>query len=477
MHEGEAELIVALHLSLDAVNTVMTQREGMGETGETYLVGPDRLMRSDSYLDPTHHSVKASFADPSKGSVNTEAAAAALAGNTDVRIISDYNGKPVLSAYAPLKIGNVTWALLAEIDKAEAFAAVNSLRFIMGLMAVVGIAAIVLLAVLITRSIAGPIDRVVMGLGGGSNQVASASEQVSTASQSLAEGASEQAASIEETSSSLEEMASMTKQNADHADQAMAMMGKAQDLVRKVDGHMDEMAQSIGEITERSVETEKIIKTIDEIAFQTNLLALNAAVEAARAGEAGAGFAVVADEVRSLAMRAAEAAKSTNSLIKGTIEAVKKGNELTRSTQEAFKENVDISGKVGRLVEEIAHASKEQAHGIEQINQAVAQMDKVVQQNAANAEESASASEELSAQAEQMRHHVFDLDALVRGNAAEGGFKEDGRYTVRALPAPKQRKTKPAPRRSQEKGNGELHKKNPKKLIPFDEDEQDFKNF
>ena len=477
LYNGEAVLVVALQLSLDSINAVMTEREGMGETGETYLVGPDRLMRSDSFLDPTYHSVKASFTDPAKGSVNTKAAAAALAGNTGAGIIKDYNGNPVLSAYAPIRVGDFTWALLAEIEETEAFAAVKSLEYIMGLMALIGIAAIVLLAVLITRSIARPINRVVVGLGDGSNQVAAASGQVSSASQSLAEGASEQAASIEETSSSLEEMASMTKQNADHADQAMAMMGKAQDLVRKVDGHMEEMAQSIGDITERSFETEKIIKTIDEIAFQTNLLALNAAVEAARAGEAGAGFAVVADEVRSLAMRAAEAAKNTSSLIEGTIAAVKNGNELTRSTQEAFKENVEISEKIANLVEEIAHASKEQAQGIEQINQAVAQMDKVVQQNAANAEESASASEELSAQAEQMRSHVRDLGALVRGKAA-GVRLIEGEETIRKPAAPKRPGTSLVSLKDREKGSGQLPGKDPKSVIPLDEDEQeDFKDF
>ena len=133
---------------------------------------------------------------------------------------------------------------------------------------------------------------------GRGDQVSSAASQVASASQQLAEGTSEQASSLEETSSSLEEMSSMTKQNADHANQAKAMMTEANQIVEKVNRHMMDMAGAVDEITRSSEETGKIIKTIDEIAFQTNLLALNAAVEAARAGEAGAGFAVVADEVR-----------------------------------------------------------------------------------------------------------------------------------------------------------------------------------
>jgi methyl-accepting chemotaxis protein len=270
-------------------------------------------------------------------------------------------------------------------------------------------------AIFITRSITRPIKKVIEGLSEGSEQVASSSIQVSSASQSLAEGASEQAAGLEETSSSMEEMSSMTRQNADHARQAKIMMGEVQEIVKKVNAHMDQMGQAITEITRSSEETEKIIKTIDEIAFQTNLLALNAAVEAARAGEAGAGFAVVADEVRNLAMRAAEAAKNTNSLIENTITAIKKGNNLTVATRDAFRENTIVAGKISNLIDEIASASEEQSQGINQVSQAVAEMDRIVQQNAAAAEESAAASEELNTQAAQMRDLVNNLVILVEG--------------------------------------------------------------
>jgi methyl-accepting chemotaxis protein len=276
-----------------------------------------------------------------------------------------------------------------------------------------------ILSTLIIRSITRPIHRIISGLNQGAEQVASASAQVSSASQSLAEGSSEQAASIEETSSSLEEMSSMTKQNADNAGQADNLMKAANVVVQRANDSMRALTTSMDDISKASDETSKIIKTIDEIAFQTNLLALNAAVEAARAGEAGAGFAVVADEVRNLAMRAADAAKNTAVLIEGTVKKTDDGTQLVSRTNEAFAEVAASTGKVGELVGEIAAASNEQAQGIGQVNTAVTDMDKVVQQNAANAEESAAASEEMSAQALQMKVQVDHLVLLVDGCGKE----------------------------------------------------------
>ena len=291
---------------------------------------------------------------------------------------------------------NVTWAILI---------ATLAIGF---LMAVAGW--------FLARSAVRPVFRNTDLLNRSAEEVNAAANQISAAGQSLAEGASEQASSLEETSSSLEEMASMTRQNAGNANQAKVMMAETKQIVEKVDTHMNRMAGAIEEITRTSEETGKIIKTIDEIAFQTNLLALNAAVEAARAGEAGAGFAVVADEVRNLALRAAEAARNTNGLIENTLKAVRQGSELTLATREAFRENVANAGKVAQLIDEIATASQEQAQGIDQLNRAVSEMDRVTQQTAANAEETASVSIGLTSQAEQMRQYIDDLSAVIVGN-------------------------------------------------------------
>jgi len=273
----------------------------------------------------------------------------------------------------------------------------------------------ILAATFITRGITVPLIRAIGGITEGAAQVDQASNQIADSSQMRAEGTSEQAAALEETSSSMEEMASMTKHNADNASQADSHMQTASKVVAEAATAMQELTRSMAEISKASEDTQKIIKTIDEIAFQTNLLALNAAVEAARAGEAGAGFAVVADEVRNLAMRAAEAAKNTATLIEGTVEKIGAGSHLVERTSIAFSQVSGSTEKVGVLISEISEASKEQASGILQINKSISEMDRVVQQIAASAEESASAAEELHSQCSQSQEHVADMAGVIYG--------------------------------------------------------------
>jgi methyl-accepting chemotaxis protein len=263
------------------------------------------------------------------------------------------------------------------------------------------------------------LDGLVKGLSGTSEHTWEASRQVSQTSLKLAEGSSEQAASIEETSASLEEMSGMVRQTSDNARQADSLVKETNSIITEADAAMGQLIGSMQEITAASEETGKILKTIDEIAFQTNLLALNAAVEAARAGEAGAGFAVVAEEVRNLALRAAQAAKSTNELIEKNTVKIGEGSRLVARTNESFRKVSESSAKITALVAEIAAASGEQSQGIAQVNIAVSEMEKVTQQNAASSEESAAAAEELLSQAEQTRTFVRDLQDLVGNSAAK----------------------------------------------------------
>jgi len=351
------------------------------------------------------------------------------------------NGKDYDTAYWPIMGADAKIAGMLFIGNDRA--GMESLRSAVIMAVFIAVLTIGLLAIatgyLLTRSIVRPMLKSTSFLDQGVSEVSGASDQVSSSSQQLAKGVAEQAASIEETSASLEELSSMTRQNANNANQANRLMESTKESVSRSTQIMDRLTTSMGEISRASEETSKIIKTIDEIAFQTNLLALNAAVEAARAGEVGAGFAVVADEVRNLAMRAAEAARNTAGLIEGTVKRVRDGSELVGETEKEFREVALNVERVGELIVEISVASLEQAQGIEQINKAVMEMDRVVQHNASNAEESASASEELSAQAERMKDIVVELVSMVQGangrmNETSGSLVSSERKVIKDTP-------------------------------------------
>jgi methyl-accepting chemotaxis protein len=302
-----------------------------------------------------------------------------------------------------------------------------------------GLVASIIFAIIVARSIALPIRRIMFNLNEGSEQITAAAGQVARASQSLAGGASEQAAGIQETSSSMEEIASMIRQSARNTHEASGLMDEANQAVTGGQESMKRLAGAIGEIKSSADETAKIVKTINDIAFQTNLLALNAAVEAARAGEAGKGFAVVAEEVRSLALRSAEAARNTGDIIEGSIRRAETGVEVTAETHDAFKTIADRAKKVNDLVREIAAASQEQTAGVDQINSAISDMDNVTQSNAAGAEESASAGEELARQADELRTLVRDLQFLVDGYGKTDGHEAHPDYShdvVQSVPGP-----------------------------------------
>jgi methyl-accepting chemotaxis protein len=286
----------------------------------------------------------------------------------------------------------------------------------------IGLAACIfagIVAFFLARSVAQPIMQLCGHLEAAAGQVNSAAREVASASQALAEGASQQASAIEETSGSIEEMASMTKQNSLGASQAKGLMDVAIEVVGSGRKSMQKLIAAIEDIKSSSDATVKIIKTIDEIAFQTNLLALNAAVEAARAGEAGKGFAVVAEEVRNLAQRSADAAKNTAALIQQSLTKAALGVNVAEEAGHTFEAVANNAEKVGQLIAEIATASREQTTGIDQVANAIGQMDQVIQSNAANAEETASASEELSSQSEELSSIVRELEGIVMGSSEE----------------------------------------------------------
>ncbi|MFM9434977.1 methyl-accepting chemotaxis protein [Janthinobacterium sp. CG_23.3] len=247
---------------------------------------------------------------------------------------------------------------------------------------------------------------------GGTAAIATASRQIASGNMDLSARTEQQASSLEETASSMEQLTSTVKQNVDSARQANALALSASDVAVKGGAVVGQVVQTMGSINASAKKIVDIIGVIDGIAFQTNILALNAAVEAARAGEQGRGFAVVASEVRNLAQRSAAAAKEIKTLISDSVEKVEVGNRLVEQAGATMDEVVSSVRRVTDIMGEIMAASQEQVAGIEQINQAITQMDGVTQQNAALVEQAAAAAESLQDQAGALAQlvSVFQLD-------------------------------------------------------------------
>ncbi|NYE60013.1 methyl-accepting chemotaxis protein [Duganella sp. 1224] len=245
----------------------------------------------------------------------------------------------------------------------------------------------------------------------GTDSIGTASRQIASGNQDLSSRTEEQAGSLEETASSMEELTSTVKQSADHARQANALAVSASEVALRGGQVVSQVVETMGSINASSRRIVDIIGVIDGIAFQTNILALNAAVEAARAGEQGRGFAVVASEVRTLAQRSAAAAKEIKALIDDSVGKVDAGARLVDQAGSTMDEIVYSVKRVTDIMAEIALASQEQNAGIEQINQAISQMDQVTQQNAALVEEAAAAAESMHEQALHLAQavHVFRL--------------------------------------------------------------------
>ncbi|WP_415884936.1 methyl-accepting chemotaxis protein [Neptuniibacter sp. QD37_6] len=428
---GQFAGVVALQLSIEKIGSIMQERDGMGETGESYLVGSDKRMRSDSFLDPEGHSVIASFAGTvAKNGIDSVSVREALSNNEGVTELIDYNGNPVLSAYTSVKVGDLTWALISEIDVAEALESVSGLKMTVLVTVLISVVFVIAVAYVFSRSITRP-------LGGEPHEMKQVADTIASGDLTLAIDANQQqgsayssmavmadnlrkmvadmisiseqmARSSEETSvittqthtntelqqneltkisaamvqmvATVQEVASNAQNVSDATTNASKEVVAAQkgieqtmQSVAELSHEVDQSNQAILNLEEYSAQIDSILAVIVSIAEQTNLLALNAAIEAARAGDHGRGFAVVADEVRSLAQRTQDSTRDIEAIItqlkEGTRRASDSMNVSIKKTQLSLqntKEMNDLIISIGAGAERISEMMLQIASATEQ---------------------------------------------------------------------------------------------------------------
>ncbi|EIC23552.1 methyl-accepting chemotaxis protein [Thiorhodovibrio frisius] len=446
VYDGQTELVVALQLPLEPINRIMAIRDGMGETGESYLVGPDHRMRSDSFLDPKGRSVAASFAGTvDKNGVLTQATKEALAGKSGTQVIADYNNNPVLSAYAPLEVEGTRWALVAEIDETEAMAAVNRQIKVVALVLGAALLAILAVALRITRGITRPLGgepeemlELSEGIANGdlsmtlddpdrhtgvyaamgrmahrlrdmvehirqtSQELSSAAEQTSAITEQTSRSVDTQQNRIDELATAVNEMAATVEEvarnaagaaeaareadNANH--QGSEVVQRSISAIEELAGHVRQAATVMADVESSSAEIGSVLEVIRSIADQTNLLALNAAIEAARAGEQGRGFAVVADEVRTLAARTSDSTTNIEHMIHQLQDSTRRVVATMQSGNEASTKAVAHAGEAGNALHNIGTATSR----ISEMNM-----------------QTASAAEEQSAVAEEINRNITGI--------------------------------------------------------------------
>ncbi len=444
-------------LSIDKINEIMGQRVGLGKTGESYLVGSDYLMRSNSFFDAKNRTVVSSFMDPENGKVETESVRAALEGKSGVSFLNTYSGKDTLSAYSPIDIYGLRWALIAEITQEEAYAPQRHLAFV--IFSLLGVTAIIVAFVgaAIGRSIATPILRIATDLGQNSDEVARAANDLLRASEQLSELAEEQAESINETAASTDEIAAMVENNVGQAASSAEMSKTIKTTADKVDASMEKLQLAMNDIRDSNEQIQELVTVIgeiaeksaviDEIVFQTKLLSFNASVEAERAGEHGRGFAVVAQEVGNLAKMSGKASIEITSMVK---DSVKKAERITRVNSEKVSmvgqlvaETETLLDKIGvdaeqlqQQAQQILSSSKEQSDGIKQINEAMIQLEQATRLNSSSANSTAAASDELRGQATHLAQNVLALLDVV-SEAASANTPTTGVSTPPSAPAPR----------------------------------------
>lgn len=455
VRNGKMIGVFAVQIPIDLINQVTKLKSEMGKTVESYLVGEDLKMRSDSSLNPQEYSVKNSMLNNKM--INTEAVNEGLKGNNNFKVIYDYRGEEVLSSFNrfALPASSHSWVLITEMDYHEAVAFANTVKMYIAISLVFIGFIVSMVALSLGKSIAGPIANITSLLQKSSRVVSESSIQLSDVSQTLSQSTTEQAASLEETSSSLEEISGMVSQTTESTKIANIESEQVKETSQKGLSASQELVRSMKEIMESNQSIEQLVQVIgeignkttiiDEIVFQTKLLSFNASVEAERAGEHGRGFAVVAQEVGNLAQLSGKAAGEISEIVRSSItraeeiaktnkDKVIRGGNLVKETAHLLEEINMRCDAVLAKNKEISSASKEQETGVKQINEAIGQLDTVTQSNAHTADQASGLSHKLSEEVKALDLSVNDLIAIVEGKVSERVMPIKANDNIIALP-------------------------------------------
>jgi len=407
-HSGKMVSVLACQLSLDPINSIMQEKNGLGNSGASFLVGPDKLMRSDLKLDSLHHSIKASFADPGLGRMETFATNEALAGKTGKGTTTDFRGTKVVSAYTPVDILGLQWGLVAQIDAREAFASVTRLIWIILSIAACSLLAVAVCSFWLTRLIYRPLAQT-------TTELRTASEELKTAAQQQFTSTTEQATATTEINTTFTEMTTSSKMilatakevvGAAETTNTASSNGKeslehAVQGIEKIEGQVGKIVQNMLELGEKTKQMDLAVEMINELSGQTTILSYNATIEAEGAGQEGRRFSALAELIMKLANKAVESSKEIKSLIEGVQKSANTTLLATEEGMKAVEEGKKHAVDSNRHFDDILNASEDTLTSAKEIEMIISQQNTAIEETSVGVEDIHQASEEVKVSSEE----------------------------------------------------------------------------
>ncbi len=446
---GKKIAILAFQMPLATINDIMSDRAGLGASGETYLVGSDKRLRSDTFTDKDFN-IFNSF--NKEKLINTKNVELAIGGKSGSELSTNFNDVEVLSAYTKIKFPHLNWVILAEQTTKEAFSEASDLSFKISIFILISIIIVILISLMISGNLSKQISEIVESFSKSAHDVQNSSQKMDLISNKLHKSVQTQISCITESAAAMDEISAMLKNNTSSSQNATSLSNhskssalKGKETVEKLISEVDEISKSYDEIQQsvdkNNADIASIVQVISEIAnktkvindivFQTKLLSFNASVEAARAGESGKGFAVVAEEIANLAAMSGTAAndiaqmltssqnqvreiaeatkRNIGSIVKNGRDKVTNGKEVSTQCMSQLDNILSSVNELDSSIKEINFAIQEQSTGVEEVNSAMKYLENATHETTDMSERSKAASEELHAQSHSLRSSIQEL--------------------------------------------------------------------